>query len=186
MTSKQILLLLATAICLSSFSCNNDDTEISTPNEVITTLNYILTPNNGGDPVTLSFRDLDGVGGDDPFVLGGTLAANQRYTGRIEVLNESVIPAEDVTTVIEEESTDHQLFYSSSISGLAITYGDSDDNGNRFGLVSNLTTSVPGVGNLTVTLKHEPDKFAAGVASGDVTNAGGSTDIEAVFAITVQ
>ena len=34
-------------------------------------------------------------------------------------------------------------------------------------------------------LKHEPNKSAAGVAGGDVTNAGGETDAEMEFPITV-
>ena len=35
-----------------------------------------------------------------------------------------------------------------------------------------------GHGQFTVTLRHEPDKSAQGVSAGDITNAGGETDIE--------
>ena len=186
MKCNQIYFLLVIVSCLSSFSCGDDDTDIATPQESITTLTYTLTPNNGGDPVTFTYRDLDGDGGDEPVVLGGTLVANLSYVGRVEVLNESVLPAENITEVIDEEGDDHQLFFSYSISGLAVSYADTDDNGNRLGLVSNLRTSSAGNGTLTVTLLHDPDKFAASVANGDLTNAGGQIDIQAMFNITVQ
>jgi len=159
---------------------------MATPPEFITTIIYTLTPNNGGDPVIFTFRDLDGVGGDDPLINVGLLAANQIYTGQVQLLDESVLPAVDVTVEIEEESTDHQFFFSSSISGLAISYADTDDNGNRFGLESRVTTSTSGIGTFRITLRHEPNKFAASVANGDLTNAGGETDIEATFDIRVQ
>ncbi|HBK71516.1 MAG TPA: type 1 periplasmic binding fold superfamily protein, partial [Flavobacteriaceae bacterium] len=35
-------------------------------------------------------------------------------------------------------------------------------------------------------LRHEPNKSASGVSDGDITNAGGETDIEVIFNITVQ
>ena len=38
----------------------------------------------------------------------------------------------------------------------------------------------------TITLRHEPAKTATGVSGGDITNAGGETDIEVVFDVTVE
>ena len=35
-------------------------------------------------------------------------------------------------------------------------------------------------------LRHEPDKSAAGVSSGDITNAGGETDIEVSFNVIIE
>ena len=34
---------------------------------------------------------------------------------------------------------------------------------------------------MTVILRHEPNKAGAGVSDGDITNAGGETDIEVTF-----
>jgi hypothetical protein len=39
---------------------------------------------------------------------------------------------------------------------------------------------------IRVTLIHEPMKSAAGVSSGDITNAGGETDIEVGLPVVVQ
>jgi len=74
-----------------------------------------------------------------------------------------------------------------------------DADGNPVGLSSTLTTGAAGSGTLTVTLRHEPMKSATGVtlrhepmksatgvADGDITNAGGETDIEIVFPVDVQ
>jgi hypothetical protein len=35
-------------------------------------------------------------------------------------------------------------------------------------------------------LRHLPNKSETGVSSGDITNAGGTTDAQAIFPITVQ
>jgi hypothetical protein len=45
---------------------------------------------------------------------------------------------------------------------------------------------TPASGNLTITLIHEPDKFAEGVSGGNIENAGGSTDAEVVFPVIVE
>jgi len=53
-------------------------------------------------------------------------------------------------------------------------------------LANTLTTDAAGSGTITVILRHEPDKGASGVNDGDITNAGGETDIEVTFDVTVQ
>ena len=65
-------------------------------------------------------------------------------------------------------------------------YADQDNNGNPIGLSFELTTGDAGNESYTITLRHEPDKTASGVSGGDITNAGGETDIEVVFDITVE
>lgn len=154
--------------------------------EVITTLNYTLTPVGGGSAVTLSFQDLDGDGGDAPTVTNGTLAANQMYTGSMELLNESETPSENITEEIEEEDEEHQFFFDSNVSGLEVLYNDLDEDGNPIGLSSTLSTGAAASGSLTITLRHEPMKSADGVSAGNIANAGGETDIEVTFTIDVE
>jgi hypothetical protein len=177
-------LLLAT-IALSS--CRKDeDPVIPNEDEVITTLNYTLTPNGGGTAVVLSFQDLDGDGGNAPIIKGGTLDSNKTYTGALVLLNEQESPSGNITSEIQEEDEDHQFFFQTNIAGLTVAYDDQDANGNPLGLQSTVTTTDIGNGTLTVVLRHEPNKSASGVTSGDITNAGGETDIEVTFNITVQ
>lgn len=185
MTKNYLLLGLVLMTGLFYTSCNPDE-DIDDPEEVITTLNYVLTPSSGGDAVTLSFRDIDGDGGDDPVITGGTLGMNETYTGIITLSNESETPAEDITAEVREEGEEHQFFFSTDITDLAVAYADQDETGNPLGLTTTVTTGAAGSGNLTVILRHEPMKNATGVSDGDITNAEGETDIEVTFTVDVQ
>lgn len=180
--------IIAFAIALSMVytACDKDDPVIPNEEELITTLTYTLTPDSGGDIVTLSFSDIDGDGGDAPIISGGTLAANTSYSGRLELLNEAVSPVESITEEIEEEDEEHQFFFSSTVSGITVEYDDQDANGNPLGLLTTLMTGEAASGTLTIILRHEPDKFASGVSDGNSDNAGGETDIEISFPIEVQ
>ena len=94
-------------------------------------------------------------------------------------------PAEDITAEVLEEALEHQVFYQVASGDFVIQYADQDSNGNPIGLSTNFQSNTTG-GNLTVILKHEPSKTAAGVSGGDITNAGGETDIEVVFPVNVR
>jgi len=165
--------------------CKDDDPIDMNDEEVITTLTYTLTPTSG-DVVTLSFLDLDGDGGDDPIITGGILQSNMSYIGVLDLKNEAETPAESITEEIEEEALEHQFFFTATGANLTVGYADEDDNGNPLGLVTTLTTGDASSGTIQVVLRHEPDKSATGVQSGDITNAGGETDIEVTFDITLQ
>jgi len=181
----QFLLMLLFASVILFSSCGKDDPEVENEEEVITTLNYTLTSSNG-EVVILSFVDLDGDGGESPVITGGTLMADSRYTGTIELLNATESPAENVTEEIEEEAEEHQFFFSSSLSGVTVDYEDRDADGNPIGLISTLNVGSAGTGTLTIVLRHEPMKDAEGVSDGDISNADGETDIEVTFPIDVQ
>ena len=186
--TKSLLLTLIFVSLLSIMSCSDDpeDPIIENEEEVITTLTYTLTPSEGGSAVVLSYQDLDGDGANEPTITNGTLSAETTYSGSMTLLNETESPAESITEEIEEEDADHQFFFVTTVSGLSVAYADTDDDGNPVGLASTLTTGSAGSGNLTVTLKHEPDKSASGVSDGVITNAGGETDISVTWTITVE
>lgn len=186
MKTNYLFLLLALVSTLFITSCDKDDPPIVEEPEIITTVIYTLTPTNGEPPVVLTFRDLDGENGNAPVVTGGTLAANQTYNGTIECQNESVMPTEDITEEILEEDEDHQFFFSTTVTDLNINYSDQDSQGNPVGLSNTITTGGIYSGTITVILKHLPEKFATGVSEGDITFAGGDTDVEATFPIDVE
>ncbi len=184
---KKLVYLAAALIGAISFtSCSDDDnTAPVNEEEVITTITTVLT--NGTQVITLKSRDLDGDGPNAPVVtVSGSLAANTTYSGTVEFLNESVNPAEDITTEIEEEGIDHQLFFQAPAAVGTFTYNDTDANGKPIGLSFSLATGNAGTGNITVTLRHEPNKNAAGVAAGDITNAAGATDAQVSYPVVVQ
>ncbi len=171
-------------------SCDDDDPEtpvIPNEEEVITTLTLTLS-SDGNDDVVLKFQDLDGDGGDAPIITPSTasLNVNTTYTGVIKVENELEDPAENITEEVEEEGDEHQFFFMDSNDILSYSYSDQDENGNPIGIESEIMTGTDGSTTLTITLRHEPDKYAEGVADGDITNAGGETDIEVSFDIDVE
>ena len=180
---KFLALFLSTSLVFTS--CSNDDAPVN-EEEVITTV--IVTLTSGGETITLTSKDLDGDGPNAPEVtVSGNLIANTVYTGSTRFLNELEDPADEITIEVEEEGAEHQVFYQLLSSLGTVTYTDTDVDGRPIGLSFTLTTgSTAGTGNLTVTLRHEPNKTASGVASGDITNAGGSTDAQVTFPLQVN
>ncbi len=184
MNKHSLLALLSILLLLSS--CGKDDPIIPNEEELITTLNLTLTPDGSGNSILLSFQDLDGDGGVAPIIRTSALQANTSYNATVEFLNEQESPAEDITLEVVEEGDEHQVFYSSSIPGVTVMYSDEDDMGNPVGISTVIETGDAGSGQLTITLRHEPSKTADGVSDGDITNAGGETDIEVTFDIDVE
>lgn len=179
-------------IALLSFnSCSNDDNSSQPVNEeeVITTVTVTLTPEGGGTPVVLTSRDLDGDGPDAPVITStGSVLALTTYNGTVSLLNELTNPADNISLEVEEEGADHQFFFnvSGGLSG-TFAYADTDENGNPIGLKFKFTASEnTQSGNLTIILRHEPNKTAANVANGNITNAGGETDLQVAFPVTAE
>jgi hypothetical protein len=173
--------LLASTLIFASCSDDDDTPEPVNEEEVITTLTVTL--DSGSDTVVMQYQDLDGDGPDAATVtVSGSLSANTTYDGSIILLNETESPAENITEEIEEEDLDHQFFYTVG-SGLdvAAEYGDADSQGNPLGLSFILNTGMASSGGLTFTLRHEPNKPNTGLE-----NAGGETDIEVTFDVTVE
>lgn len=187
---KSIFLIPLLILALIFTGCSDDDDSPAPVNEeeVITTMTIRLTPSGGGTEITLKTQDLDGEGGNEPNVtVSGNLTAGTTYNGIIELLNETETPAEDITEEVQEEADEHQFFYTIG-TGLDVTttYEDEDGDGNPIGVEFTLTANTASSGDLTFTLRHEPNKSASGVADGDITNAGGETDIEETFSISVE
>lgn len=182
---KLVSLSLFSALIL--FSCSNDDTpELINEEEFISTLQIELVDDtNPNNTAMLSYEDLSGNG--NATITTDQLTPNTTYTGSITFLNETVMPVDDITLEVIEEAEDHQVFYLASTSlNLEVTYNDSDANGNPLGVDFTLTTTDASQGEFTVQLIHEGNKTAAGVAQGNPANAGGETDIEVVFNLSIQ
>lgn len=185
-TLKKLQWALPAMAILAFSSCEKEDPIVPNEEEVITTLVYTLTPQGGGTAVEFRFTDLDGDGGDAPVITNGTLDTNTVYSGSLTLLNEAETPAENITEEIEEEDEEHQLFYTLAGANASVVYADADADGNPIGLSTTFSTTTASTGTLVVTLRHEPNKGATGVSGGDITNAGGETDIEVTFDVTIQ
>ena len=195
---KNFQVKLATFILtLILASCSKDDAPKPFPlpvneEEVITTVTAVYIPVGGGTNVTLRSRDLDGDGPNTPEInVSGSFALNKTYNGQVTILNETTNPAKNVTLEVQEEGVDHQLFYQKTGTlpafGYATDTSNFDSNGKPIGLKSTFVTTTAATGSLSITLKHLPNKSAAGVSGGDITNAGGATDFQVLFTgVSVQ
>lgn len=184
------LALLATAATITGCKKDDDDPVAPAPpaneEELITTLRLHFHSANDVEHFHFEFTDLDGDGGNAPVIVADTLSADSIYNVEIEVLNESENPVEDITAEILAEDEEHQFFFQVSGANATVTYNDADDDGNPVGLNSIWTVGATSTGNVIVTLRHEPNKGAVGVSSGDITNAGGETDIEVAFPVVIE
>jgi hypothetical protein len=170
------------------FSCSDDDdVEIINEEEVITTLRVTFIKENTNEISTFLYQDLAGDGSVDPMISADNLEANTTYIGSVEFLNELEDPAENITLEVVEEGEEHQVFFINSTSlNTNFSYLDTDANNNPIGVEFSLTTGDASTGNLSVLLIHDGDKFADGVAQGDISNTGGETDIEANFNVVIE
>jgi hypothetical protein len=183
-----------------------DDPHDHNEQEVITKVTLTFTPSGGGSAIEASFNDADGPGGAAPTVDDITLSAGTTYTVRITFTNGLEDPAEDITAEVEEESDEHQVFFTgSAVEGPASTntgapllhaYTDQDANGNPVGLENTIEARSAGAGTMTVTLRHlppladdQPQKtagLAAAAAAQGISGLPGDTDASVDFAVTVQ
>jgi len=180
---------IAILVFISSIflACSDEDPIAINDEEVITTIRATLVPQDGGTTITVESKDLDGDGPNEPIVtVSGDFSQNTSYAGTLAILNEMESPAEDITLEILEEDEDHQFFFSFTNDIATATYNDEDSNGNPVGVEFNLLTGAAGSGGFTIILRHEPDKAGANVNTGAIANAGGSTDVQVTFDITVN
>jgi len=170
------VLIMAVIVVSINNSCKPKDTN---PEELITTLKLNFT--KGGITKSFQFIDIDGISGGNAGVFDTIyLDTNSTYNLSLEVLNESVSPAEDITAEIREEAIDHQFFFNPS-SGLNLTssYNDLDIAGQPIGLTNIISTGANSVGTLRVNLKHQP-----GIKNNNQNT--GESDIDVSFYIVIK
>lgn len=183
---KVVPVVFFTALLFTA--CSNDDNdalpEEVNEEEVITTMTVTLSPEGDGADIILATTDLDGDGPNPPVIdISGNLTAGTTYSGNIVLLNETVTPADNITEEVEEESNEHQFFYTSDADlDVTTAYGNNDADGNPLGTEFSLTAGAASTGTLTFTLRHEPKK----PNDGTLADAGGETDLVATFSIIVE
>ncbi|QJX47057.1 hypothetical protein HMJ29_08960 [Hymenobacter taeanensis] len=179
------LALLASATVFSACKKDNEDPTPDDDNEQITTVTYTLTPQGGGTPLTIQYRDADGDGGQPGVITPATLvlAPNTTYTGSLTLLDETKTPAENTTAEILEKGDEHLFVFTPSNVNLTITATDKDKNNLPIGLATQAVTGTANAtgttGSLKVVLRHQP-----GAKNGTATP--GSTDVEVNFPTVVR
>jgi hypothetical protein len=205
-----ILALLALTLFVFN-ACGTDDPAEENEEELISEVHIKFVPKGGGEEIEWTWKIEEGSSAE-PMIMTSPLAANSSYDMSIELYGEAHShdgeedhsdddhstddhsgdddhgDDENITEEIRKEGEEHQFFYTVTPSslGLSFSYLDTDGSGNPIGLLMEVTTTTTGSGELTIVLRHELDKFAAGVATGDITNAGGSTDISITLPVVIN
>ncbi|KIG18444.1 hypothetical protein DB30_00729 [Enhygromyxa salina] len=179
---------------------HDDDHDHDHETEVISRVELIFTPSDGGTAVVAAFSDPDGDGGMSGSSEPIELSAGTEYTLTITLSNDLADPAVDITEEIAEEAEEHQVFIVDDAMLLTTAYADveSDYGTNAVnedlpvGLAHTVTAGTAGTSKFRVMLRHLPelngtpqktagleDDFAAGEAlPGDV-------DVDLTFDLTV-
>jgi hypothetical protein len=173
---------IAALMSVVSPSCSKDDNGDGNEEELITTLRVTMVETGAAGSSTFTFRDVDGPGGQAPTVFDSIVVnAGRNYTVTLQFLNESVSPADDITTEVLAEANDHQVFFAPTGVSITTLNLNKDGNGLDLGTTSTWNTGATGTGTMRITLKHKPGTKAAGdpVSKGD-------TDVEVDFPVRLK
>lgn len=185
MKNFKTLFSFAIATILFSSCSSSDDSHPVNEEELITNVSIVFNSTTSQDQVILTFEDLDGDGPNAPvYNSTGSFDVNQIYDAQISVSN----PQENITEEILEEADDHQFFYFATDGFLAdFEYKDLDNSDLPIGLEFQLKPSnISQDGKFSLILRHLPNKSGVGVSQGNISNAGGSTDLNIQFPVTVR
>ncbi len=192
---SRILFLLL--LIVAALGCRRaSDPSPETENETITTARVTLTKQGTSTTVVGSWKLLT-LGGS-PTTVTLALQPNTTYDGTIAFLDETKTPVADITEEVEEEATEHIVFYQPLptlaanvvVPGTAtVTTGDlkltvnglNTDGGappRALGTSFTATTGAASTGSIRIVLRHQPGEK-------DGTFAPGSSDVDATIPITI-
>lgn len=171
------MLMLFSGLLLTG--CKSEDPKPVNEEEVITTVEVTLVPDDGGATVTLKFFDEDGEFGSIAPVttISGPLKAGATYAGAITLLNETLEPAESVSDEVAEEADAHLFCYTTT--NVEVAYSDQDANGLPIGLLTTWTAGAAGNAEVEIVLRHQP-----GTKDGKCPGTG-ETDVQVTFPLQV-
>lgn len=199
-TVKMSLLSVFALILFVLSACGTDDPALENEEELINEVHIKFVPNGGGEEIEWTWKVEEGSSAL-PMIQTSPLAANTVYDMSIEVYGEAHAHEgeeehsdedhgddENITEEIREEGAEHQFFFSITPStlGVSFSYLDEDAAGNPIGLLTQVTTTNTGSGELSIILRHDLNKSAQGVSAGNIANAGGSTDISIELPIVIN
>ncbi len=174
-------------ICSLAASCKKDPKESGNEEELITTLKLNFIPAGGGATLSYQFKDPDGEGGVLPTQDEIVLLPSTSYDVTIQLLNESVIPAEDITEEVQTEARAHRFYFEPSAgSNITVTNLNNDPNGIPLGVISKWTTATTATGTITIVLRHYAGDPPGKEIDDTVTSSKSTTDIEVTFDTSIE
>ncbi len=168
MKIKHNLLLIATSAVIGFQSCKKDDHDHD-ENELITTVRITLTPSSG-PAISATWKDLTPNEPSGQMIETLKIDSGKVYIGKIEFLDETKSPADDITAEIKKEANDHLFIYKQLTENppiVKIDITDKDSKNLPVGLEFNFTALNKGTGKLNVVLKHQPGEKNGSPGLGD-------------------
>lgn len=167
--------------------CKKDDDLVNNPPpvinepEVITTIKLVFSDSSDASITrTAMFRDPDGDGGAAYDVFDTIrLNAGKTWNAEVFLLNETVLPADTISSEVRSETGEHLICYNPSNVHLGIEILDTDSKGLPLGLLSKWRTGAAGTGSIRIQLKHQPDAKNGSCEPGE-------TDLEVTFPIIID
>jgi hypothetical protein len=169
MNKNNYLFGFALVAIFGNQSCKKDHDHDHDESELITTVKISLT-SPSGTVVSASWKDLTP---NEP--LGQTvgtlnLDSGLVYNGKVELLDETKTPADDISAEVKKEADDH-LFVYQQVPGnpeiITIEATDKDSKNLPLGLEFKLTAINKGAGKLNIVLKHQPGEKDGNRGPGD-------------------
>lgn len=169
-------------------ACNKDDDPEENEEELITTMKLTFVDAAGGSaPITYQYKDLDGDGGNAPTADEIVLAPSKTYNVTVQLLNETVTPAEDITTEVQAEADAHRFYYEpSGTANITVAGLNNDTNGVPVGITSVWTTGAAATGSIVVTLRHYAGNPPNKASADPVDSPKSSTDVVGTFNTKIQ
>lgn len=168
-------------------SCKKDAVKESNEEEVITTMKLSFVPVGGGSTLTYQFKDADGPGGAAPIQDEIVLAPSKSYNVIVQLLDETITPAKDITLEVAAEADAHRFYYEPTAGSNIVVSGlNNDSNGVPVGITGTWVTGAVATGKIKVTLRHYGGTPPGKAISDLVNSPKSSTDIEVEFNTKIQ
>lgn len=171
---KYFILIIVISLAILS-SCKK---KTNNSQEVTTTIKLQLT--KSGNTFTYVWNDVDGPGGSNPTIDTIFLDSASIYDGKIQVLDQSKSPIDDITQEIKTESDVHQFFFEpTGLNTTKVFATDQDVNSLPIGLTFKTETGTKSIGTLRVFLSHYD-----GIKK--TTAPSPETDIDVTFPVVIH
>ncbi|GEM_PF-4863630 len=169
-------------------ACTSDsNAPLVVPDPFGISLTIVFGSTTGGSPITFNYIDPDGPGAAAPMISAPPLRANSVFNTNISLgLVEKGLIA-DRTGQVRDLDNQYQLFFLIVPPSLMQhRYTDADRDNLPLGLGNRIETGPPGRGTLRVVLRRALNKRFTNLGPDNFPQAGGVSDADATFNITVE
>lgn len=157
MNKKTIIYSLSLILSLNFYACKKvseakNEVEHASINKV-----ELVVKESDVVVATVIAEDADGDGGNAPVITGAlNLQANKTYTAAVRFMNIANGISKDVSSTIEQQGKDHEVFFVLKDLSFPIEKTDKDSNGFPLGLKSIWKTNInPAKGSVLIKLMHK-------------------------------